>query len=129
MKPVARCEGMGRAFTLVEVLAALVLVAIVLPVAMRGVSVALAAASASRRLAEATALGEGKLLELIVSGGWQGAELSGDFGPERPGCRWRAETGDWEDPALRLVRVTVEWTSAGRERSLTLSTLVYAGEQ
>jgi type II secretion system protein I len=118
-----------RAFTLVEVLAALVLVAIILPVAMRGISLATAAAGEARRRVEAAVLAEARLIDLVATGEWEGANLSGDFSPDWPGYRWKAEVSDWDDPLLRQVSVTVEWTSAGRQRAVTLSTLARVGGQ
>ena len=75
--PTARMRRSGRAgFTLVEVLATLVLLGIVVPVAMRGVSVALAAAQTAKRTAEATSLAQSKLNEMIADGSWQTSHLS-----------------------------------------------------
>ena len=117
------------AFTLVEVLAALMLAAIILPVAMRGISLATAAAGEAKRQLEAASLAEAKLAELIATGGWQGSELSGDCGEEWPDYRWAAEVGDWEGTALRQVAVRIAWTARQRQRNVTLTTLVYSGSQ
>src|SRR3954453_3932771 len=73
-------------FTLIEVLATLVLLGIALPVAMRGTTIALSAASRAKHTAEASALAESKLTELttvITSGQLPGA-ASGDFAPDHP---------------------------------------------
>ena len=115
------------AFTLVEVLATLVLAAIILPVAMRGISLATAAAGHARRQMEAASLAEGTLAELLVADAWQGADLSGDYGPEWPEYRWNVEVEDWEGTVLQQVTVRVEWTERGTQRSLSLSTLGYSG--
>ena len=112
------------AFTLVEVLATLVLVAIILPVAMRGISLATAAAGHARRQVEAGALAETKMAELVATDGWQDSDLSGDFGDEHPAYRWSAEVGDRDEATLRQLDVHVTWTARGAERSVTLSTLV-----
>jgi general secretion pathway protein I len=113
-----------RAFTLVEALATLVLVAIVLPVAMRGVSLALAAAGHARRQVEAAALAEAKLNDLVVTSAWRDADLSGDFGDDHPGYTWSAEVTERDEASLRQLDVRVAWISRGAERSVTLSTLV-----
>ena len=118
-----------RGFTLVEVLATLALVAIVLPVAMRGISLAMAMAGVARQQTEAASLVETTLAELLATGAWQNGNLSGDFGPDRPQYRWTAEVQDWEGTTLRLMDVRVQWTTRGRERSVTLTTLVYTGNQ
>ena len=115
------------AFTLVEVLATLVLAAVILPVAMRGISLALTAAGESRHRMEAASLAQNKLADLIATGEWQSADLSGDFGEDRPGYRWQADVSDWDGTTLRQISVSVNWTSAGRERDVALTTLVYEG--
>ena len=123
--PTTRTRRSGRAgFTLVEVLATLVLLGIVVPVAMRGVSVALAAAQTAKRTAEATSLAQSKLNEMIADGSWQTSGTSGDFSPEHPEFRWTVENGSG-NYGTNEVAVHVTWTQRGQERSLTLSTLVY----
>ena len=136
MTPPASGGHRATAFTLVEVLAALVLVAIILPVAMRGISLATAAAGEARRQTEAGSLAEAKLNELLATGGWQSSDLAGDFRPDRPDYQWAAELLQWEGvgsqtatPSLRQLSVSVAWTSRGRPRAVTLTTLVYSGSQ
>lgn len=123
----AGLRGRGRrpAFTLVEILATLALVAIVLPSVMMGISLALAAADQARHQDEAASLAHTRLSELVATGETQQASLAGDFGDDWPGYRWIAEVADWEDTRLRQLAVTVFWTNRGRERSVTLTTLVY----
>ncbi|MHC4712036.1 MAG: type II secretion system protein [Planctomycetota bacterium] len=119
----------NAAFTLVEVLATLALVAIILPVAMRGISLASGAAAEARRRMEAASLAEARLAELLATGDWQGTDLSGDFAPDWPLYRWRADVNDWEQGDLREITVYVEWTARGTERVVALTTLVYNGGQ
>jgi len=115
-----------RAFTLVEVLAALTLAAIILPVAMQGVSLALAAADHAKRQVEAASLAEAKLAELVLTSSWQEADLSGDFGDEHPGYTWTAEVENWDESALQCLDVHVFWEARNTKRSVTLTTLVRA---
>ena len=112
-------------FTLIEVLATLMLVAIVLPVVMNGLTLCLATAGHARSQAEAASLAQTKLTELLVSEDVQQAALSGDFGTDWPGYRWAAQVTAWEGTTLRQVEVTVTWKQRGRDRALTLTTLVY----
>src|SRR5260370_36095537 len=79
----------GSGFTLVEVLAALMLLAIVLPVAMRGISMATALASSAKHRDEAAVLAKSKLDELVATHAWQSQALSGNF-DFRPEYRWSA---------------------------------------
>lgn len=127
----SRTPGADRrsgGFTLVEVLVALTLTAVILPVAMRGVSLSTAAAGHARRLTEAAFLGETEMAELVASRSWQRADLSGDFGDAGyPDYRWSAAVRNWEEGELQQLDVTVTWLERGGERSFTLTTLVVAG--
>jgi len=118
-----------RAFTLVEVLVTLALMAIILPVAMKGISLATTTAGLAKQRMEAASLAETKLAEILVTGAWQNGNLSGDFGPDWPQYRWVAEVRDWEAATLRRIDVRVQWTARGSERSVTLTTLLYNGSE
>jgi prepilin-type N-terminal cleavage/methylation domain-containing protein len=117
-----RSRKNSRGFTLVEVLATLVLMGIVLPVAMRGISIALAAADTARHTSEATSLAEEKLNELVTSGTWSSGG-SGDFGTAWPGYSWTAQTAD-QPYNLTQLTLTVAWNQRGGPRSLSLTTFV-----
>ena len=115
-----RCRR--SAFTLIEVLATLVLLAIVLPVAMRGVSIALGAASSAKHTAEATTLAESKLNELVADGSWLTSGQGGDFAPDKPDYRWECVT-ESHDYGLSQVAVRVVWKERGQDRDLIVCTL------
>ena len=116
-----------RAFTLVEVLAALAFTAIVLPVAMKGISLATTAAGEARRRSEATVLAQNTMAELTTAGVPQFSEASGDFAPDNPEYRWTAEFSDWQEADLKQLQVQVIWNTRGTERSVALATLIYTG--
>jgi prepilin-type N-terminal cleavage/methylation domain-containing protein len=120
-------RAIWRGFTLVEILATLALVAIILPVAMSGISLALRVADESRRQTEATALAQSKMAQIVAYGEWQTSSLAGDFSPDWPDYRWTAQVSDWQGQTLRQLDVQVFWNLRGRDRSVTLSTLVYTG--
>jgi prepilin-type N-terminal cleavage/methylation domain-containing protein len=116
-----------QAFTLIEILATLVLVGIILPVAMGGISLALSTAGESRRQCEGAALAQTKMAEILASQDWNNASMTGDFGVDRPEYRWAAQVNDWDGTRVRQLDVQVLWTHLNRERSVTLSTLIYTG--
>jgi prepilin-type N-terminal cleavage/methylation domain-containing protein len=128
LMPTTRCRATHArrgGFTLIEVLATLVLLGIVMPVAMRGVSLALAASSIARRTAEATSLAEMKLNELVADGTWQTGGTGGDFADQnQPDYRWTCENVS-RDYGTHEVILHVIWTQRGQERILSLATLVY----
>ena len=115
-------------FTLVEVLATLVLLAIILPVAMQGVSLATRTASEARKRMIASSLAETTLNDLLVTEAWIEGDQSGDF-EDWPGYRWNMQVMDWEETSLKEVDVQVVWDSPAGERYVALSTLVYTEEQ
>jgi len=121
------------AFTLVEVLAALMLIAIVIPVVMQGITVAANTASAARHRNEATGLAESKLAEIVATAQWQTGTLAGDFSPDWPDYRWEATVQPWaqdtSDASLQQIDLRLIWNARGRENSLTLSTLAYDRSQ
>ena len=81
-----------KGFSLIEVLAAMLLIGIVLPVAMRGYSLSVQLAAQSKQTTESAALGDSKLNELVATGDWKLGLLSGDFEREgRPDMHWKGE--------------------------------------
>jgi prepilin-type N-terminal cleavage/methylation domain-containing protein len=128
-----------RGFTLMEALATLVVIAVVLPAAMHGLSLATAAAGMTARRLHATALAESKLTELVLTGAWSSGALEGDFQTTASGIvgsaadsrteyRWWAQTEPWEDLAVTQLRMRVGWEHAGREHHVELVTLVQTTE-
>jgi len=125
-------------FTLVEVLATIMLLAVVMPVAMEAVSISTDTARLARSKTEATALAESKLAELVTGNEWQSGVLAGDFGNDWPEYRWSATAQTWASPysntygsdplnTINEIDLQVIWKPSGAsERSVTLSTLVYA---
>jgi prepilin-type N-terminal cleavage/methylation domain-containing protein len=113
-----------RGFTLVEVLAALVLMGIVLPVAMRGATLAMRAASTARHQAEAATLGEAKLSEMVTQGDWTSSGTDGDFGPDFPLYHWSLQSNQRDLDVTELM-MTVTWKDRGEDRTVNISTLAY----
>lgn len=124
----ASLRGRGHGFTLMEVLAALALVAVVLPVVMQGFSIASSLASSAKDRTEAAALADSKLNELVATGVWNQGVLSGDFAPDQPNYRWKAEVKNWDSSTLQELDVHVVWTSRGADREFVVSTLVDQGQ-
>jgi len=112
-------------FTLIEVLATMVLLGIVLPVALRGTSVALQAASHARHTSEAATLADSKINELatMIQGGQVvSSGMSGDF-PEHTEYHWSCSSAI-DVNGLNELSVQVTWTERAQERVFTLTTLV-----
>jgi len=75
-------------FTFAEVLAALVFMAIVIPVVMQGVSIANRAGVGAERKEIAVQLAANMLNQLSISNLWQTAQASGTFEQDYPGYAW-----------------------------------------
>jgi len=118
------CHRFGG-FTFIELLATVVLIAIIMPVAMQCIALCTRLGGQSRKQIEAASLARTKLTELSASQDWETGGKSGEFGPDWPGYSWTADISNWADSTLRQLDLTVLWQSQGRERSITLSTLVY----
>ena len=116
-------------FTLLEVLTALAILAIVLPIAMNGIGLATRLAGLTRQRDIASNLAETKLNELVVTGNYNNGASGGDFAAN-PGYSWQASTQTLSEPDLpnadlTQLAVTVDFRSLGRQRHVTMTTLVY----
>ena len=115
-------------FTFIELLATVVLLTIIMPVAMQTIGLCTRLGGQSRKQIEAASLARTKLTELTASGDWETGAKSGTFGSDWPAYRWTIDVANWTDSVVRQVDVTVQWQAQARERSVTLSTLVYPEE-
>jgi hypothetical protein len=111
------------------VLVTIVLAGIALPVIVEGVQLSLATGVHAGQKMEAASLAQAKMAEIIAMGDFSEAEMEGDFGEELPQYAWFSQLNEWdEDGRLLQLNVTVVWFRRGRDRHVTLSTLVDIGE-
>lgn len=111
-------------FTFVELLATVVLLGIIMPVAMRTIGLCTRLAGQSRQRMEAASLASIKMTELIAAGDWETGARSGEFA-DWPTYRWTVDVLNWTESTVRQIDVTVHWQAQGRPRQLVISTLVY----
>ncbi len=114
-----------RGFTFIELLATVVLIAIIMPVAMKSIGLCTRLGGLSRRQIEAASLAKMKMTDMLVTGDWETGAQRGNFGEDWPGYEWKGTVTNWTDSTVREFDVTVFWESMGRQREITLSTLVY----
>ena len=118
-----------RGFTLAEVLAALLFMAIVIPVAVQGLRIASRAGSVAERKALGARLAENKLNELIVTRQWQSSAQRGTIQEGLQSYTWSLESEPWaEDSAMRLITVHVKMPVQGQDYDVRVSTLVDASQ-
>ena len=116
-------------FTFIELLATVVLIAIIMPVAMRCIGLCTRLGGNARRQIEAASLASTKLTDLTTSGDWATGEKRGNFGTDWPGYEWTADVTSWTESTVRQLDLTVSWQSQGRQRTMTLTTLVCPEEE
>ena len=109
-------------------LAAMLFMAIVIPVALQGLRIASRAGTVAARKGVAVQLAESKLNELIVANQWRNSGQGGAFGPQWPGYQWSIKnepwTGDTTINNLRQLTVEVTYPAQNQNYSVKLSTIL-----
>jgi type II secretory pathway pseudopilin PulG len=115
-------------FTLAEVLAALMFMAIVVPVAIEGLHIASLAGAVAQRKGEAARIAQRVLTENLVTTNWSQSVQSGSTTEGQREFRWTLRSDPWtQDPTqnvLRQLSVDVTFTAQNREYTVRMSTLV-----
>ena len=112
------------AFTLAEVLAALVFMAIVIPVALQGLQIASRAGTVAERKREAARVAERVLNESIVTTNYVQAVSSGTVLEAEREYRWTLRSEAWTESAMQLLSVEVTFPVQGQDYTVPMSTLV-----
>lgn len=110
--------------TLVEVLAALLLMAIVIPVAMEGMSIASRAGVLGQRKAAAMRVAERVLNELIIEGETAQTSASGMTTDGDTAYPWTMRSEPWPEDAMLQLTVVVTFTVQGSDFTVNVSTLI-----
>lgn len=122
--PTSAAKSRARAaFTLVEVLAALVFMGIVIPVTIQAVSLAGLAGEVAERRAVAARVADRILNELLVTDGLRQGSSSGEAEEGSRTYKWKMDSQPWTIDTLNLVTVTVTFTARGKEYEVGLTTL------
>jgi len=119
-------------FTLAEVLAALLLMSIVIPVALQGLRVASTAGEVGQRKMVAARIGNKVLNELKVTAQLQNTGQSGLVQDRGLSYRWTVKNQSWTEDTLSqmtVATVTVSFQVQGRNYDVNLSTLMASQQQ
>jgi general secretion pathway protein I len=127
MQPVS--HNSQRGFTFVEVLVAMLFVAIVIPVALQGIALASKAGNIADRKMTASILAEKKLNEIIITEEWDTGENQGTFGEEWPEYSWQLISETWNVDAMTIITVVASFEVQEREYSVEISALVDDSEE
>lgn len=111
------------AFTLAEVLAALVFLAILVPVIAECLNIASRAGEVAERKTEAVRVAERMLNESIVTTNWNQSSQSGTVNEGIRQFDWTLQNEPWNQDPIRLLTVKVKYTVQGKDYTVELSTL------
>ena len=124
LRPFPTERSASGGFTLAEVLAALLMMAIIIPVAMEGMSVSSRVGVLGQRKAAAMRVAERMLNELIVESQAQQASTSGTALEGETAYPWTMKTQSWSEDAMVELIVTVTFTVQGNDYDVSASTLI-----
>lgn len=110
-------------FTLAEILAALAMMAVVVPVAVQGVSIASRAGLLGQRKAAAARVASRVLNEMILTDQLQESSMNGSMEQGGVTYEWTLESEPWTNDAINLISVKVLYTVQDQQYEVRLSTL------
>ncbi|HTL71687.1 MAG TPA: hypothetical protein VL863_00185 [bacterium] len=120
----SRVTRHNAAFTLAEVLAALLFLAIVIPAAVEAMHVASLAGEVGARKGSAGRIADRILNESLVTTNWSNGSQNGTATEGGREFNWTLSSQSWpEDAAMSVVTVEVKFTAQAKEYSVKLSTL------
>ena len=114
-------------FTLAEVLAALMFMAIVVPVAVQALRVAAAAGEVAARKAVAVRIAERVIQDNFITTNYNQSVQSGTIMENGREFRWELRSEQWFQDQINQMQILtseVKFTAQDREHSVKLSTLV-----
>jgi type II secretory pathway pseudopilin PulG len=117
-----RCECNG--FTLAEVLAALVFMAIVIPAAVHGLQIANRAGQVALRKTAASRVADRLLNEMIITSQAKLANQSGSIQEGPYLYRWQMRNEPWQLDAIHTITMQVTFNVQGQDYDVRLSTLL-----
>jgi type II secretory pathway pseudopilin PulG len=110
-------------FTLVEVLAALLFLAIVIPTVIEALHVATLSGEVAARKSAAARVADRVLNESIVMTNWSGGPQNGTVTEGAVDYRWTLTSQTWPQDAMQLLTVEVKYPAQGKDYSVKMSTL------
>ena len=110
-------------FTLAEVLAALLFLAIVIPAAIEALHVASLAGEVAARKGAAARIADKVLNESIVMTNWNGGNQSGIVSESAVDYRWTLNQQGWTENDFQLLTAQVTFSAQGKDYSVKVSTL------
>ena len=112
------------AFTLAEVLAAMLFMAIVIPVAVEALHISTLAGEVAARKSVAARIADRVLNDSLVTTNWSNGAQSGTITEGTLDFKWTMTAGNWPQAPMQLLTAKVTYQAQGRDFSVEMSTLV-----
>ena len=125
----AKIKRQAAAFTLAEVLAAMLFLAIVIPTAVEALHISSLAGEVAARKGAAARIADRVLNESIVMTNWNSGAQSGTVSEGVLSFRWTLSSEPWPQDAMQLLTAEVKYQAQGKDYSVRLSTLANASAQ
>jgi hypothetical protein len=119
----SRITGHASAFTLAEVLAAMLFLAIVIPAAVEALHVASRAGGVAARKGAAARIADRILNESIVLTNWNLGTQSGTVSEGAEEFHWTLDSRNWPVDTMQLLTAKVIFSAQGHDYSVQSSTL------
>jgi|SRR5580692_5429372 type II secretory pathway pseudopilin PulG len=113
----------SSAFTLAECLAAMVFLAIVIPVAVEALHVASLAGQVAARKGEAARVADRVLNQSLVMTNWSSGPQNGTISEGADEFRWTLDSQNWPKDNMKLLTAQVTFTAQSHDYSVTMNTL------
>jgi len=115
------------AFTLAEALAALMFMAIVIPVAVEVLHVASLSGEVAARKGAAARIADRVLNGSLVTTNWNNGTQDGTISEGSLDFRWKLTSQDWSQNTMKILTAEVTFSAQGKDYSVKLSTLTDSG--
>lgn len=126
----SRITRPDAAFTLAETMVALLLLAIVIPVAIKAISAASLAGEVAARKGSAARIADRVLNESLVLTNWSNGTQNGTTTEGGREFRWTLSSQGWPvDSAMQVVTADVTFSAQGKNFDMKLSTLASQASQ
>ena len=111
-------------FTFAEILAAMLFLGLVIPVALQAVRIASDAGTMASRRTTATRLGDALLTELAITDEWRSGTQAGQFDQPYQDYRWEIRSENWTELGMSQLSMVVTFKVRGVDARVVLTTLV-----
>jgi hypothetical protein len=126
---VSRVTRHVSAFTLAEVMAAMLFLAIVIPAAVEALHISSLAGEVAARKGAAARIADRVLNESLILTNWNNGVQSGTVSEGVLSFRWTLSSQAWPVDAMQLLTAEVKYQAQGKDYSVKLSTLANPSTQ